>query len=201
MIDDRTIALAGVLQACRQVQLLATTGEADELDNEPLMQSILVLDAINTSAVYGGIDGVRSGLSMIKDGILSSPKLAHVELLRYAMAILHLQSQLYRDDDKYTEFGQAVERLSSYSADELVDACSELYQTHVSIMRPQIIVQGEQKFLQRSDVPPRIRGLLLAALRSAVLWQQKEGSRFKLLWQRTRMQNAAQSLLLQGMGH
>ena len=62
-------------------------------------------------------------------------------------------------------------------------------------MRPQIIVQGEQDFLQQDDVPQRIRSLLLAAFRSAVLWQQKDGSRFKILWQRTRMQNAAAALL------
>lgn len=198
MIEDRTIALAGVLQACKQVQSLATTGECHELDSEPLIKSILVLDAVTASAIYGGVDGVRSGLSILKEGVLSSPQLADVELLRYAMAILHLQNQLYRDDQKYQEFGQAVERLSSHSSEELTDACSELYQKHISVMRPQIIVQGEQEFLQRADVPPRIRALLLAALRSAVLWQQKEGSRFKLLWQRTRMQNAAQDLLAQG---
>jgi len=201
IIEERTIALAGVLQACKQVQLLATTGEYDELDVNPVMQSVLVLDAISTPAVYGGINGVRSGLMMIKDGVLSSPQLSDVELLRYAMSILHLQTQLYRDDEHYAEFGQAVESLSRYSAEQLTEACSDLYQAHISGMRPQIIVQGEQEYLQREDVPPRVRGLLLAAIRSAVLWQQKDGSRFKLLWQRTRMQNAARSLLSQGAAH
>jgi len=62
-------------------------------------------------------------------------------------------------------------------------------------MRPQIIVQGEQDYLQRDEVPERIRALLLAAFRSAVLWQQKDGSRFKILWQRTRMKNTAGALL------
>lgn len=199
MIDDRTIALAGVLQACKQVQLLATTGECEYIYRDSSVKSILVLDAVNTAAVYGGVDGVRGGLTLLKDGVLNSPQLINVELLRYVMAILQLQNQLYRDDEKYQQFGQSVERLSGQSEEDLTDACSELYQTHISVMRPQIIVQGEQEYLQRADVPPQIRALLLAAFRSAVLWQQKEGSRFKLLWQRTRMQNAAQSLLLKGM--
>ena len=118
-----------------------------------------------------------------------------MEVLRYTISVLHLQTQLYRDSEKFQSFGVDVERLSGVSADDLIDACSDVYQTHISNMRPQIIVQGESGYLQNTLIPPKIRALLLAALRSAVLWQQKEGGRFKLLWQRTRMQNAAASLL------
>ena len=201
LIEERTLALAGILQACKQVQNLARHGRVDQLDFEPSVKSILVLDAVSTAAVYGGVDGVRSGLAMIQGGILRSPQALDVEVLRYLMSILHLQSQLFNDQAKFTSFGQAVERLSAYSGEELIDACSEVYQQHISSMRPQIIVQGEENHLQRADVPPQVRSLLLAALRSAVLWQQKQGSRFKLLWQRTRMQNAATQLLRQGPTH
>lgn len=197
-IEERTIALAGILQASKQVQNLARNGRSDLVDVESSMQSVLVLDAINTPAVYGGVRGVNSGLRMIKDGVLSSPQAMDVEVLRYVMSIVHLQIELYRNDTAFSEFSQAVERLSSVGRDEFVDACSVVYQTHISNMRPQIIVQGEQDYLQRTEIPPQIRGLLLAALRSAVLWQQTGGSRFKLLWERTRMQNAAKQLLQQG---
>lgn len=201
LIEERTIALAGVMQASKQVQLLARTGDCDSADADVCLQSVLILDAVNTPSVFGGINGVRAGLQMIKDGVLNSASIENVELLRYAMSILHLQSQMYRDEQKFRVFGQEVERLSGCSDDELVGACSIIYQDHVSNMRPQIIVQGEQNFLQRPEVPPRIRALLLAAFRSAVLWQQKGGTRFKMLWQRTRMQNAAQDLLQSALVH
>lgn len=198
LIEHRTIALAGVLQACKQVQNLARNGRADSFDTEPSMKSILVLDALNTPAVYGGVNGVNSGLRMLKDGILSSPQAHDVELLRYVMTVLDLQRQLYRDSDAYTKFGQAVERLSSVTSDNFIQECSQLYQEHISEMRPQIIVQGEQDYLQQEAIPPQIRGLLLAALRSSVLWQQKGGNRFKVLWERTRMQRAASTFLQLG---
>jgi high frequency lysogenization protein len=201
LIEERTIALAGLLQACKQVQRLAREGRIEPLDFEPSIKSVLVLDALNTPAVFGGIDGVRSGLALIEAGILRSPQPMDVEILRYAMSIMQLQSQLFRDEEKFSAFAQAVERLSSNSSEELVDACSDVYQKHISVMRPQIIVQGEQDYLQKADVPPKVRSLLLAATRAAVLWQQKDGSRFKLLWQRTRMQNAASDLLRQGPAH
>jgi len=198
LIEQRTLALAGILQACKQVQNLARNGRVDVYDVEPIMQSILVLDAINTPAVYGGVPGVKAGLQIIKNGGLSSPQLLDVELFRYAMSLMHLQAQLYNRNDAFSDFAQDIERLSSVSSDEFSLACSDVYQKHISNMQPQVIVQGEQNFLQQADIPPQIRGLLLAGIRSAVLWQQKGGSRFKILWERTRMQNAAKSLLEQG---
>ena len=198
LIEERTLALAGVLQACKQVQNLARNGRADAFDVDPSMQSILVLDAINSQAIYGGVKGVNTGLRLIKEGILNSPQLVDVEVFRYVMSVLDLQRQLYRDGEKFSQFAQAVERLSAVQEDQYIDSCSDLYQKFISEMRPQIIVQGEQDFLQQAEIPPKIRGLLLAALRSAVLWQQKGGNRFKVLWERTRMQNAAKEFLKLG---
>jgi high frequency lysogenization protein len=197
LIEERTIALAGLLQACGQVQTIARTGAADKAVEAACLKSIMVLDAMNTPAVYGGVQGVRTGLKMIADGVMSSPQGDKVEVLRYAMSLIQLQNQLYHNQSAFNEFGQAVERLSAVSSAELTQACSDLYQKFISEMRPQIIVQGEQNFLQREDIPPKIRAMLLAGIRSAVLWQQKDGGKFKLIWQRTRMQNAARDLLRQ----
>lgn len=194
-LEERTIALAGILQSCAQVQALARTGEFNQAVVDSAIQSILILDAVNTPAVYGGLDGVRSGLEMIANGILDSPQMEDVELIRYAMSLLLLHNQLYRDDRAFGEFGVAVEQLSRHSGDELIFACSDLYQKFISDMRPQIIVQGEQGFLQRDDVPPKVRALLLAGLRSAVLWGQKGGNRFRLLWEKRKYRNVARQLL------
>lgn len=198
LIEQRTLALAGVFQACKQVQNLARKGQADEFDMKQSIQSILVLDAVNTQAVYGGVKGVHTGLRLITNGILNSPKLEDVELFRYVMSVLDIQRQLYRDEDKFAEFAKGIERLTAEQEDNLIDACSALYQKYISEMRPQIIVQGEQDFLQQAEIPPKIRSLLLAAIRSAVLWRQKGGNRFKVLWERTRMQNSAKAFLQLG---
>jgi len=194
-IEERTIALAGVLQASAQVQAIARTGELNRAVSEAAINSILILDAVNTTAVYGGMAGVEVGLQMISDGAMQSVNAEDAEIIRYAMSLIHLQSQLYRDQQSFQRFGQAVEQLSRYAGEELIEHCSEVYQEHISRMRPQIIVQGEQGFLQRPDVPPQIRALLLAGLRSAVLWQQKGGSRFKLLWERGKYRSIAHQLL------
>jgi len=195
LITERTIALAGVIQACQQVQRLARTGDFEDADTQASLNSILILDAVNTPAVYGGVGCVRSGLMALQGGVLNSANGDSIEILRYVMSVLQLQSQLYRDQRKFSEFGIAIERLTSFPKEEIIAAYSKVYQEFISTMRPQIIVQGEQDYLQRDEVPERIRALLLAAFRSAVLWQQKDGSRFKILWQRTRMKNTAGALL------
>lgn len=198
-IEDRTIALAGVIQACQQVQSLARRGYAAPSEFESSLQSILVLDAMNSPAIFGGLIGVRNGLQTLGQGLLKSPQASDVELLRYVMAILNLQSQLYRDEQRFAAFANSVEQLSSFSREDLNEACSEVYQEFISPLRPQIIVQGEEEHLQKEDVPPQIRTMLLAAMRSAVLWQQKGGGKFRLLWEQTRMKHAAVNLASQSM--
>lgn len=197
IIEERTIALSGVLQACQQVQNLARNGMANESVYQSSLQSVLVLDAVSTSAVYGGLGGVRSGLTLLESGVLNSPEMANLEILRYMMSILQLQNQLYKDQQKFRAFGEAVERLSAFSGEDLAGACSDVYQNHISVLRPQIIVQGEQEYLQQHSIPEQVRTMLLAAVRSAVLWQQKGGGKFRLVWERTRMRHAAKGLLAQ----
>ena len=65
LLEERAIAFSGVVQACRQVQLLAREGRTEQSVFDTSLQSILVLDAVNTPAVYGGIGGVTSGLKML----------------------------------------------------------------------------------------------------------------------------------------
>ena len=48
-------------------------------------------------------------------------------------------------------------------------------------MRPRVYVQGEQRFLEQEAVSDRIRTLLLAGIRSVVLWEQKGGGRLELM--------------------
>lgn len=194
-IDERTLALAGIVQANRQVQSLARTGQPMAGEFDSLLKSICVLDAISTEAVYGGLEGVRSGLSDLSRGLLTSTEAGDLEVLKYTMQIQALQNQLYRDQQLFNQFGTSVEQLSAYSGEQFIGECSKVYQNFVSPLKPQIIVHGEEEHLKVDGVPEQIRAMLLAAVRSSVLWQQKGGGRFRLIWERTRMQNSARAML------
>ncbi|MEO0368056.1 MAG: high frequency lysogenization protein HflD [Pseudomonadota bacterium] len=199
--EERTLALGGIIQACLQVQSLARRGEIDQHDFDTSRKSILVLDAVSTAAVYGGIDGLRTGLAAIAEGLLISPSADDTEVLRYVMSVLHLQRQLVSDEAQFRQFGAEVESLSAFPLEEVNDRCSDLYQKYISVLHPQIIVNGEEEHLQQPQAAATVRTLLLAAIRSAVLWQQKGGGRFNLIWQRSKMRHVARQLLAQGQTH
>src|SRR3546814_18680158 len=72
---------------------------------------------------------------------------------------------------------------------------SKLYASTVSNLRPNVMVQGNPHYLGQADIVSEIRALLLAALRSAVLWRQMGGSLFDFLLGRRQMLAAIESAL------
>ena len=66
---DRAIALAGILQTVDLVRGIARRGQANPEDVDTCLSSLLKIDAISSSDVYGGIDRLRPGLRLLeRDG-------------------------------------------------------------------------------------------------------------------------------------
>jgi high frequency lysogenization protein len=193
--QERVIGLAGVLQAAALVQQLARTGVVDEEMETATTGSILVMDAATTPDVFGGIAGVRLGLELLRDKLIGSRSELDVEILKYAVALSYLQRALYRKKQKFQLLAEGMEQLTGLSGESLHDACAELYMTAVSPLSPKIYVQGEHGYLQQEGVPERVRTLLLAGIRAAVLWQQKGGGRVEIMLHRKRYRDIAAEIL------
>ena len=67
---------------------------------------------------------------------------------------------------------------------ELTTALADIYTGTISKLTPRIMVRGEQGILESTGSRDMIRALLLAGMRSAVLWRQCGGCRLRLLWKR-----------------
>ena len=193
--QERVIGLAGVLQAAALVQQLARTGVVDEEMETATTGSILVMDAATTPDVFGGIVGVRLGLELLRDKLIGSRSELDVEILKYAVALSYLQRALYRKKQNFQLLAAGMEQLTGLSGESLHDACAELYMTVVSPLSPKIYVQGEHGYLQQEGVPERVRTLLLAGIRAAVLWQQKGGGRVEIMLHRKRYRDIAAEIL------
>ena len=63
IVSERTIALAGIIQACAGVQSLAREGKIDSSSYEPCIKSILVLDAVNTPRDIRRLGWIKTRLS------------------------------------------------------------------------------------------------------------------------------------------
>ena len=193
--QERVIGLAGVLQAAALVQQLARTGVVDEDMETATTGSILIMDAATTPDVFGGIAGVKLGLEVLRDKLIGSRSELDVEILKYAVALSYLQRALYRKKQNFQLLAEGMEQLTGLSGESLHDACAELYMTAVSPLSPKIYVQGEHGFLQQEGVPERVRTLLLAGIRAAVLWQQKGGGRVEIMLHRKRYRDIAAEIL------
>ena len=79
----------------------------------------------------------------------------------------------------------------------LSERLGALYSETLGTVRPRIMVQGSALHLNQPRTVARIRTLLLAAVRAAVLWRQVGGTRWSLLLARGRIGAAARRLLAQ----
>lgn len=201
-ITNQTIALAGIAQACSLVHKLATTGNADSASIEASFGSLLKIDAPSVLDVYGGLRGIQYGLKELETQ-LSGKILSNPEQARYAAQLVYLQKQLAKRTDmlKTIQAGIAKAQIQAEQFGLLhanVQAnFADIYHGTISTLQPRIMVLGDQQYLGAQNTVNKIRALLLAGIRAALLWRQCGGSRWKLLFFRKKLQEEARFLLTQ----
>jgi high frequency lysogenization protein len=196
--DDRVLALAGMVQALAQVRRVADTGQADAAVLATALDSVFQIDADSTAQVYGGEQALRPGLQLLRDHFRSQSR---DELLpRLALAVLQLERRFSRDPMAQrvhagiVALGAMAERLGPSHPDVLA-ALGNLYASTVSHLRPRVLVQGNPHYLGQAQVVAEVRAVLLAALRSAVLWRQLGGSLWDFVLRRRALLEAVEAHL------
>ncbi|MGN6512215.1 MAG: high frequency lysogenization protein HflD [Lysobacteraceae bacterium] len=196
--DDRVLALAGLAQALAQVRRIADTGQADAAVLATALDSVFQIDADSTAAVYGGEQSLRPGLQLLRDHLRNQPR---DELLpRLALAVLQLERRFSRDPMAQrvhagiVALGAMAERLGPSHPDVLA-ALGNLYASTVSHLRPRVLVQGNPHYLGQAQVVAEVRAVLLAALRSAVLWRQLGGSLWDFILRRRALLESVEARL------
>lgn len=201
-ITNQTIALAGISQACTLVQQLATTGNTDSAALETSISSVLKIDADSVIEVFGGLSGIRLGLQQL-DKQLGGQALISPELARYAAQLVHLQKQLAKRGEMQQTILTGIAKAQAQSEhfgvlhENVLANLADLYHSTISTLQPRIMVVGDQQYLGSQNTVNKIRALLLAGIRSALLWRQCGGSRWKLLLFRKKLQDETRFLLTQ----
>jgi high frequency lysogenization protein len=195
---DRVIALAGLYQSTVLVRQVAERGSGEERGIRTIIESVLRLDAPSVEAVYGGIGGLRLGLETLA-GLRERP---NIPAARYAVAVLHLERKLAARSDVLSTLAEGIKRAAeqaeyfgSPTHENVVAALADLYVRTISNLGPRVMVHGEPTFLANASVANMLRSLLLGAVRSAVLWRQVGGTRWRLIFGHRRMLEQAQALL------
>lgn len=187
---DKTLAMAGIMQAGHLVQQLAYRGEANDKALDASIRSVFAVDAEDTESIYGGAQGVAIGLVGLRDKLGHRQDAADFEIARYVLSMIQLEGKLRREPEMIQRIARRIGELQadkdcSISVDQaLFEQLAELYISTVSLLQPRIIVQGEQGHLAKPLVAAEVRSVLFAGIRSAYLWAQLGGRRWHLFLKR-----------------
>ena len=199
-ITYQTIALAGIAQATYLVHQLATTGKADKDAMQASLNSILTLDVDNPVDVYGGLAGIKIGLEKISSQ-LSTQRINNPEQARYAASLVFLESKFSEETEMQTKVHNKITMVQKQSEhfginhENVIANLADIYHTTISTINPRIMVNGDQTYLSSPTIINKIRALLLAGIRSAMLWKQCGGSRWRFIFYRRKIQTEAEFLL------
>ncbi|WP_414482949.1 high frequency lysogenization protein HflD [Shewanella putrefaciens] len=194
------MAFAGILQAIAQVQHLARHGELDNAELAASLNTILVTNPDNTADVYPDKIVLQKGYKLILNQLGDSSQ-KDVEITRYLVGVLALERKLVRSN---SGLGMLAERINQVNRqlhhfaitdEQVVANLASIYSDIISNLGPKIQISGNPVCLQRPIVQHKIRALLLAAIRSAVLWRQLGGKRRHLVFARKAIVDTAKKSL------
>jgi len=198
-LEPRVLALAGLMQALRQVRRVAETGQADGAVLSTALDSVFRVDAESADEIYGDARALRPGLLLLRDYFRNQNE--DEFLPKLALAVTQLERRFVRDDEMAREVQERIVALAPEAArlgsthPEVLAGLGKLYADTISNLRPRVMVQGNPHYLGQADVVAEIRAVLLAALRSAVLWRQMGGSLWDFLLRKRELIEAVEANL------
>ena len=199
-VDDRVLALAGIAQALQQVRRIADTGHSEAAAVRTAMDSVFRIDAASPQAVYGDRDALKPGLRLLHNYFRNQGQ--DPILPKLALAVLQLERRFVRDHDTIGRVTAGIERASRQARElgdsghpDVLSTLGTVYADTISHLKPRVMVQGNPHYLGQAGVVAEIRALLLAAVRSAVLWRQMGGSYWDFLLARKAMVDAVDRAL------
>lgn len=203
MKDQRcsTLALAGVFQAASLVNQIANTGKANNANIETSIESLFIFDAENADRIYGTASGVQHGLKTLVRHMKAEIKKEDVQIMGYVVSLLVLERKLNRAPSMMKKLHDQLQTIESQfeffnlQHTNTFAKLAQLYKDTVSTLGPKIMVSGEYPHLNNENNANKVRALLLAGIRSAVLWRQCGGSRWQLLFGRKKIAHHAEQIL------
>ncbi|MDC0662034.1 high frequency lysogenization protein HflD [Marinobacter sp. SS21] len=199
-LQDQTLALAGICQATALVQQIAHTGRCADSSLETSLRSLFATAPDSTLGVYGELKDLREGLATLANVLSEQSQRQEVEILRYTLNLMHLESKLNRNRDMLDIIGSRIDQARhtadhfGYSHSNLISNLASIYTDTISTLRPRIQVTGDPNVLRIDENAAKIRALLLAGIRSAVLWRQTGGRRWQLIFTRRKTVVSAKAL-------
>lgn len=200
-LENQTLALAGMFQAATLVDELALQGKCEQAEFDCSFDSLFTIDAQSTREALGDIACLARGFRAMGDYLGGANRAPGRNIAYYLLSMLKLSNQVLKDDQLSDALLKGLRDIDSsniefeLSQQSRIARIDGLYQDCISHLNPRIMVRGEQNYLRNDATAAKIRALLLAGIRAAVLWQQLGGSRWRLFWSRRKYLDCANKFL------
>lgn len=178
---------------------MARNGQCDTAAFEATLKTIINMSPKDTLDVFGDESNLELGLKTLVSGIDGSP--TGSEVTRYIISIMALERKLNSNSSSMAKLGERlnlIERQTDHFElldEQMISNLASVYLDVISPVGPRIQVSGTPEVLQQPINQHKVRALLLAGVRCAVLWRQVGGKRRHLIFGRKKMLEQAKILL------
>lgn len=151
------------------------------------LESLFTLDADTVESIYGSTQSLRTGQQRLVDQLSGSTAKPDLQITQYILNLIKIEQKCQSDTDLLNRIRRGIENADQLRAhydtldNEVITVLAKIYTDNISVLSPRIVVHGNRDYLEKSDCANRIRACLLAGLRSAVLWRQCGGTRWKIV--------------------
>ena len=197
-LENQTIALAGLFQAAHLVDQIALNGNSSSKAFNCSFESLFKFDTETTIEIYEDLASLEPGFTALVDYLGGENKNSGKNIAYYVLTMLKLSALLLANDSLAEKIQRSLldikvsAREFELKREAVVARIDGLYQDEISKLQPRIMVRGDQYHLQNSSNAAKVRTLLLAGIRAAVLWHQLGGSKWKLVMSRRKYVSQAQ---------
>lgn len=199
--QNRTLALAGVVEAAYLVKQLAWKGTINAAEFETSIYSIFQTTAPSVAEVYGKTKDLTNGVQNLIALLGDSKITKDPDIARYTISLLHLERLLIKKPAMINTLQRGVERAKNQALhfnnthENVIANLSNLYSDTLSTFKFRIHVSGDNAYLSNHHTVNKVRAILLSGIRSAVLWHQLGGSRWQLMFGKKTLLQDAKKLL------
>lgn len=198
---ESNIALAGLCQAAALVKQIARSSEFDNQALATSLASIAVTNSDNTEQVFGEVSQLKLGYQTLLDQLGNQSNNKDVEVTRYIANLLSIERKLCADKKAMAALGERISNIQrqqlhlDIADSQMLSNLASIYTDVVSPVARKIQVAGNPEVLQRPENQHRVRAILLAGVRAAVLWRQLGGKRRHILFSRKHIIESAEQTL------
>jgi high frequency lysogenization protein len=198
---ESNIALAGLCQAAALVKQIARSNEFDSQALATSLNSIAITTSDNTEQVFGDVNHLALGYQTILSQLSNQSTNKDVEVTRYIANLLSIERKLSSSKKTMATLGERISNIQrqqlhlDITDSQMLSNLASIYTDVVSPIGRKIQVAGDPDILKRPDNQHRVRAILLAGVRAAVLWRQLGGKRRHILFSRQQILDSAQQTL------